>query len=335
MAGPAAQRFSFGSPRRIVSERSLDLGSVRGVAVGHSETPEGTSGVTVVRFDRPAPTVVDVRGGASATYDTASLSLDATFGARWAIFFAGGSLYGLDAARGVRTRILETGGGHRAFRNPNLVVPISGAALFDLPMRTGAIPDYLPLGYEAARNARRGPVAVGRVGAGAGATVGKYLGRRRAMPGGIGSAAVRLRPRGCVGVLVAVNSVGAIRDPATGSWVAGARGRGGRVVPPRTRAGRPDATTGTTLALIATDLAVDRPALARMAAIVHAGLASAIVPYHSATDGDVLFAASTHSAGPPPREERPGEVADELGARAAELAVTAVLEAVRAAKPDT
>ena len=315
-----------------MTPRPLDLGSVRGISVGHAETPDGTSGVTVVRFDRPAPTVVDVRGGASATYDTASLALDATFGARWAIFFAGGSLYGLDAARGVRTRILETGGGHRAFRNPNVVVPISGAALFDLPTRPGPVPDYLPLGYEAALKARRGPVAVGRVGAGAGATVGKYLGRHRAMRGGIGTAAARLRPRGSVGVLVAVNAVGAIRDPSTGSWVAGARGRNGKVSPPRSERRDHDATTGTTLALVVTDVAVDRPALARIAAIVHSGLASVIVPFHSATDGDVLFAATTRSAGPPRTETRPGEVADRLGGRAAELAVAAVLNAVRSAQ---
>ena len=161
--------------------------------------------------------MVDVRGGASATYDTASLSLDSTFGRRWAIFFSGGSLYGLDAARGIRTRILETGGGHRAFRNPNPVVPISGAALFDLPRRREGLPDYLPLGYEAARRANRGPVAVGAVGAGAGATVGKYRGRARAMHGGVGSAAARRRGLGTVGVMVVVNSVGAVRDPASGS----------------------------------------------------------------------------------------------------------------------
>jgi L-aminopeptidase/D-esterase-like protein len=317
-----------------MTSRSLDLGSVRGLSVGHAETPDGTSGVTVARFDAPVPTVVDVRGGASATYDTASLALDATFGGRWAIFFAGGSVYGLDAARGVRTRILETGGGHRTFHNPNVVVPISGAALFDLPTRPGPIPDYLPLGYEAARNARRGPVAVGRVGAGAGATVGKYLGRHRAMRGGIGTAAARLRPRGSVGVLVAVNARGAIRDPATGSWVAGARGHDGRVSPPRSARAGQDATTGTTLALVVTDVAVDRPTLARVAAIVHSGLASVIVPFHSAMDGDVLFAATTRSAGPPRAEGRPGEVADRLGARAAELAVAAVLGAVRATQSE-
>lgn len=304
---------------------------VPGLRVGQVETPDGGSGVTVALFDRPAPTVVDLRGGASATYDTGSLSLDATFGRRWAVFFSGGSLYGLDAARGVRTRILETGGGHTVFGNPNPVAPITGAALLDFPRRRGPLPDYLPLGYEAARIASRAPVALGRHGAGAGATVGKYLGRHRSMHGGLGSAAARVASLGTIGVLVAANPVGAVRDPATGRWIAGARGRGGRVVPPdRSRVLR-DRVGGTCLALIATDVPVSRPSLQRVAAMAHAGIASVVQPFHSSTDGDVMFAVTTAGGRAPRAEPRPGAVADMLGLRAAALAVEAVLLAVRTA----
>ncbi len=312
----------------LVAGRRIDFGSIEGVSVGHAETPDGTSGVTAVLFDRAAPMVVDVRGGASATFDTASLALDATFGRRWAVFFSGGSLFGLDAARGVRTRILEVGGGHRAFSNPNVVVPISGAALFDLPTRRTGIPDYLPLGYEAARRAVHGPVRTGRVGAGAGATVGKYLGRARAMPGGIGSAADRVSGLGTIGILVAVNSVGAVRDPGSGEWVAGARSRTGGVDPPRFPSGDSHRERGTTLGIVVTDTVLGRPALARIASMTHAGMASAIYPYHSTTDGDVLFVASTESVRPRRTEAWPGEFADRLGRRSAELGVSAVLDAV-------
>jgi L-aminopeptidase/D-esterase-like protein len=313
-----------------MASRPPTITLVPGVRVGQAQAPEGSSGVSAILFDRPAPTVVDVRGGASATYDTASLSLDATFGRRWAIFFAGGSLYGLDAARGIRTRILETGGGHRAFQNPNPVVPISGAALFDLPATMGGLPDYLPLGYEAARTASHAPVATGRVGAGAGATVGKYRGRSRAMWGGVGSAASRERGTGSVGVLVAVNAVGAVRDPASGAWVAGARGLRNTVVAPDRPFRRRDRATGTTLALVVTDLTLDRPTLSRVASIVHAGLSAAIRPFHSSTDGDVLFAAATGIRVVSAPESRPGELADRIGMRASALAVESVLAAVRA-----
>jgi L-aminopeptidase/D-esterase-like protein len=317
-----------------VAEPRVDLSQVGGLEVGHAENPEGSTGVTAILFDSAAPTVVEVRGGASATYDTASLSLEATFGRRWAIFFAGGSLFGLDAARGVRLRVLERGGGHRAFRNPNLVAPVSGAALFDLPRSSGSIPDYLPLGYEAARSASRTDIPVGRVGAGAGATVGKYLGRDPAMHGGVGTAAVRLGRRGALGVLVVVNAVGAIRDPSTGRWVAGARDGAGRIVPPDAVMARPRSAPGTTLGLVVTDLALDRPTLARIVAMSHAGLASAVTPFHSATDGDVLFGAATGLAGAGPREERPGETADRLGSMAAQLLVRAALGAVRIANAE-
>lgn len=314
---------------------TVEFGNVEALAVGHAENPEATTGVTAVLFDDAAPTVVEVRGGASATYDIASLSLDATFGRRWAIFFAGGSLFGLDAARGVRVRVLERGGGHRAFRNPNPVAPVSGAALFDLPRSRGPIPDYLPLGYEAARRASRDDIPVGRVGAGAGATVGKYLGREHAMHGGVGTAAVRLGRKGTLGVLVVVNSLGAIRDPSTGRWVAGARDERRTIVPPHVSVARAvSVSSGTTLGLVVTDLSVERPTLARVVAMAHAGLASVVTPFHSATDGDVLFGASTGRSGRPSREDRPGATADHLGVLAAQLVARATLGAVRIANAE-
>ena len=306
-----------------------EFARIRGLAVGQAEDPTGSTGVTAIVFDAPAPTVVDIRGGASATYDTASLGLDATFGRRWGIFLTGGSLYGLDAARGMRTRLLEVGRGESVFASRVPLVQVTGAALFDLP-KDGGPPDYLPLGYEATRRASHAPVAPGRTGAGAGATVGKYRGRAFAMRGGVGSAAARLPGRGTVGMLVAINAVGAVRDPATGRWIAGARGARGLVPPDPSRPLRGRAGS-TSLAVLATDLALDRPTLHRAMAIAHAGLAAAVFPFHTATDGDVLFASATGAAGPPRAPTRPGELADRIGSVAAVLGVRAVLQAVRAA----
>ena len=65
-----------------------------------------------------------------------------------------------------------------------------------------------------------------------------------------------------------------------------------------------------------------------------AGLASVVTPFHSATDGDVLFGASTGTAGPATREGRPGETADLLGALAAQLLARATLGAVRIANAE-
>jgi L-aminopeptidase/D-esterase-like protein len=259
------------------------------------------------------------------------LALEATFGRRWALFLAGGSVYGLDAARGIRTRIGEEGGGHSAFRNPNVVAPISGATLFDLPRRRGGVPDYLPLGYRAAEQARSGPVASGRVGAGAGATVGKYLGRSQSMPGGEGTASTTVRGLGTVGVLAAVNAIGGVRDPSTGRWAAGASDRRGGIAPP-VSAG-PDATgpdRGTTLVVAAVEVAVDRRVLQRLAGQVHAALARTVYPVHSSLDGDVVFAVSVEHRPVPSTEVRPGAITDALSAALGRCTERAVLRAVSA-----
>lgn len=309
----------------------LAFSQIRGLKVGHASDRSGSTGVTVVRFDRSSPVVIDVRGGASATYDTGSLNLEATFGRRWAVFFSGGSLYGLDAARGIRTRLLEEGLGQHAFGTSALVLPISGAAIFDLYRPRRPEVDYQELGYRAARDASHAPrVTAGAVGAGTGARVGKYLGRARAMAGGLGSAASRLVGGGALGVLVVVNAVGAIRDPSSGRYIAGARSRGGPVIPPTADGLARAVATHTTLAMVVTDVTLSRPELLRLGMITSTGLARAITPFHTTTDGDMVFAASTERLARRRKERRPGELVDRLGMAAAELAVEAVLRAIPA-----
>ena len=79
------------------------------------------------------------------------------------------------------------------------------------------------MGYAAAR-AATGPIDEGNVGAGTGASVGKLYRIARAMRGGIGSASAARLGDVVVGALVvAVNAVGDVRDPDTGTLIAGAR----------------------------------------------------------------------------------------------------------------
>ncbi|MCI4321732.1 MAG: P1 family peptidase [Thermoplasmata archaeon] len=313
-------------PPRIAPRRQ-GLSSVR---VGHATTADGLSGVSVLLFGLAAPTVVDVRGGASGTYDTASLALDATFGRRWAIFFSGGSLFGLDAAAGVRDQILRDGGGQAVFGNPNRVAPVSGAILFDLPREARAPPDYRSLGLEAARGAGPLGVSADAIGAGAGARIGKYLGPGRSQPGAIALELVTDPDLGTIAALAAVNAVGAVRDPDRGRWIAGARDTAGRLVPPDVAG--PTASPGTTLVALVTDVPVSRPVLQRVAAFAHTGLSRAVVPSHTATDGDAVFVTSVagdsaHVA----HERRTGETADRLGVLAERATVRAIVAAGRAA----
>ncbi|MCI4326805.1 MAG: P1 family peptidase [Thermoplasmata archaeon] len=303
---------------------------LRGVRIGHAESADRSTGVSVILFGQSAPTVVDVRGGASGTYDTASLSLDATFGRRWAVFFTGGSLFGLDAAAGLRDAILEEGGGHSVFRNPNRIAPVSGAVLYDLPNGRRPAYDYRALGAAAAANAEAPANFAGRIGAGAGARVGKYLGRSASQPGALAVAVDAERGLGSVAVLAVLNSVGAIRDPRSGRWIAGARNASGRIVPPGA-ADRPN-SAGTTLVAVVTDVSAPRTTLQRVAAFAHTGLARAVSPAHTATDGDTVFVSGvgSHPAG---RWARPGtvELGDRLGMLAERATVRAIVAAAHAA----
>src|SRR6202035_154072 len=74
-------------------------------------------------------------------------------------------------------------------------------------------------GYKAVESATTGRVAMGSVGAGAGATVGKMGGPAGLMRGGLGSAALQMPNGLVVAAIVAVNAVGDIIDPDTGTVV--------------------------------------------------------------------------------------------------------------------
>jgi L-aminopeptidase/D-esterase-like protein len=76
------------------------------------------------------------------------------------------------------------------------------------------------MGYEACKNTSDGPVAEGNVGAGTGATVGKFLGMAHMMKSGLGAYAVQIGELQ-VAAIVAVNALGDIVDVDTGKRIAG------------------------------------------------------------------------------------------------------------------
>jgi L-aminopeptidase/D-esterase-like protein len=149
------------------------------------------------------------------------------------------------------------------------------------------------------------------------------------MPGGLGSSALFVRTLGWVGALVVVNAVGAVRDHATGKWLAGARGRNGKVIPPKLdSSGKRSGSRGTTLALIATEVTLGRSEILRLVISARLGLARAIVPFNTASDGDVVFGISTERILRPRREAWPGATVDRLGMAVAETAARAAENAV-------
>src|SRR5206468_6369456 len=132
-----------------------------------------------------------------------------------------------------------------------------------------------------------------------GATVGKALGPRAATKGGVGTWAVRGGDV-IVGALVVLNAVGNILD-GSGAVLASARSTDGTYVDALThfgQGGAPFAARNTTLAVVATNAALDRTGLESLAHAAGDALARRIVPYRTLSDGDTLFAVSTAAVAP-------------------------------------
>jgi L-aminopeptidase/D-esterase-like protein len=237
-----------------------------------------------------------VRGRATGTRELDALSSRHLVPQINAILLTGGSAFGLGAADGVMRWLAAQGHG---FSVGVGVVPIVPAAVvFDLNVGRA---DRWPGPDDALAACQTADVAVaeGSVGAGTGATVGKFLGLAGAMKGGVGTWSVR-QGDVVVGALAVVNAFGDVRDGA-GKIIAGARSDSGAFVdtrrllaegqvPARSFA-QPGANT--TLVVVGTNADLPRGALAELARMAADALAQRITPVGTAFDGDIVFAVST------------------------------------------
>jgi L-aminopeptidase/D-esterase-like protein len=318
------------SPSPSVS-RNATLTAVPGIKVGHFTLTERPTGCTVILTEKGAVASVDVRGGAPGTRETDLLNPVNHVQKVNAIVLSGGSAFGLDSASGVVRWLDERDFGYdtRVAKVP--IVP--AAILFDLGV--GGKPKVRPTaecGYAAATAATTDPVVEGSVGAGAGATVGKFAGPTRMMKAGIGSAAITMADGTVVAALVAVNAAGDIIDPATGRVVAGVRtadGKGfadARAILRAGAAGRPVAARpveNTTIGVVATSATLTKVQALKVAQMAHDGFARAISPVHTPGDGDAIFAIATGEAATPVDDLRLGMI----GALAAEVMADAIVRA--------
>jgi L-aminopeptidase/D-esterase-like protein len=304
------------------------LTDVAGLAVGHATRRDRPTGCTVVLCPQGVVCGVDQRGGAPGTRETDLLKSENTVDRVHAVLLTGGSAFGLDAAGGVMRWLDEHG--HGLAVGPARVPIVPAAVLFDLWVGDARIRPGADDGHAACQEASTAAPAQGRIGAGAGAMVGKLFGIERAMPGGIGTASVRVGAF-TVGALVAVNAIGDVIG-ADGRVLAGARGAdGGQPVraterllagegPARVMAGM-----ATTIGVVATDAQLTKAQANKLATLAHHGLSRAIDPV-TVNDGDTLFALATGTTG------RTADLSA-LGAMAAEAVARAIRNAVRAAAP--
>ncbi|WP_044025788.1 P1 family peptidase [Roseobacter litoralis] len=278
-------------PRNLITD-------VAGLRVGNAQDDRLKSGTTVLTADAPFTASVHVMGGAPGTRETDLLAPDKSVASVDALVLSGGSAFGLEACSGVVEGLRAMG---RGFVLGSAIVPIvPGAILFDLT--NGGAKDwdtnpYSALGRRALETASA-LFEIGTTGAGTGATT-------ATLKGGLGSASLVMDNGITVGALVAANPFGAVTTPGSRHFFAAPYEMGdefaGLGPDPTKGHGLPFQTktmhgTGeganTTIAIVATDAALDKAQCQRMAIAAHDGMARAVVPSHTPMDGDLVFAAA-------------------------------------------
>ncbi len=304
------------------------VSTIAGVRVGHWTDARAGTGCTVILPPPGTVGAIEVRGGGPATRETDLLGPLSSVSDITALLLTGGSAFGLDAASGVVRWCEEHGIGHET--GIARVPIVSAAAIFDLGFTGNARRPGPDEGYAACTAAAAGPHAVGSVGAGTGATVGKLRGQAGWCKGGLGAASRTLYDGVGVAAIAVVNAWGDVLDergeilagafdPECGFLVASAR-----VIDSPPQHPRLAAPTNTTLVCVVTDGRLTKTEATMVARMSHAGMARAVSPVHTPIDGDAAFCLATGA--------RPASVFA-CGVAAAEVAAEAIRDAVRRATP--
>jgi L-aminopeptidase/D-esterase-like protein len=302
------------------------LVDVPGVLVGHYSHPHVYRGATAVLTPAGALASVSVRGANPGTIETDALAATAVDVFVHGISLCGGSLFGLAAARGIMDWCQENEIG--LWRSGIWLPVVAGAVIYDLNATDPTVRPSADWGHRAAAAAIREPFLRGNVGAGRGGTAGKGRGTVP-VKGGLGTASLLFPGGVVVGALAVVNSLGSPIDPVTGQLYA----RDGGHEHPRYFQPRPYGLDGfpegnTTLGVIATNCALTKAQLAKVADLTHDGFARVIRPIHTMLDGDTIFALSTaDDERLAPEHTVEFQVTDMIGAAAADAMVLALIDA--------
>ena len=308
------------------------LTDVPGFRVGHATDIDSITGCTVILCPPDTVGGVDIRGSATGSSELDALNPGHVSPFVHAIMLAGGSAFGLEASCGARVYLERNKVGFQVSAGAaSIIVPIvASAILFDLSVAKRYSWPNREMGIKACELASDATVAEGNVGAGTGATVGKIFGMKNAMKGGVGSASLTLGNGAMVSALVVVNAFGDVIDPANGGIIAGARKSPESAEFANSAAAMRHGVSGgfsrggnTTLAVIATNVKLNKVQISKVAALASIGATRTICPVNTMSDGDITFALSCGNEA--------GSV-DAVGIAASEALAIAVLRAVRAAE---
>jgi len=313
---------------RGMSMKEIQINEIKGFKIGHAQNHDGGTGCTAIICEAGAFAGADVRGSGPASRESELLKPLSIAQQIHCVMLSGGSAYGLAAGDGAMQFLEEKGVGFDV--GVGVVPLVCGASLFDLVVGDPTCRPDKKMGYNACEAAGTKEVAQGNVGAGTGATVGKFLGMDRMMKSGLGTFALEIDTVQC-GAIVAVNALGDVIDYDTGRPIAGILTEdktalaSTREIMYKEIARQRDVFSGnTTIGCILTNAKLTKNQANKLAAVAHNGFARAISPVHTSVDGDTIFVLAT------------GEVdanLDALGVLSTEVMARAINEAARRAQP--
>ena len=164
--------------------KEISIKEIEGVSIGHAQDEIAKTGVSVLYFKNGAQAGCDISGGGPASRETPLTHPLTEDNPLNAVVLSGGSAYGLAVGDGVMRCLEENGVG---FNTGYALVPlVCQSCIYDLAYgRSDRRPDAA-MGYEACKKAMEFcDDAMGNIGAGTGASVGKILGMKQAMKSGL------------------------------------------------------------------------------------------------------------------------------------------------------
>ncbi len=265
-----------------------------GIEIGHYTDKENLTGITVLIAREGADIGIDIRGSSTGSINTHAYG-DAKSARKLihGIVLSGGSSYGLESVYGVMQYLEEQEVGSRI--STGVIPGITGAVIYDLEVGTSKRPGKKE-GYEAAKNASFEELGEGNIGVGTGATTGKWIAGKH-VKGGFGMAEVELPYGILVCAFVVTNSVGDVINPQTEKFYADSGGYdlSKKNIPKDLKSLIEGNPFNTTLAVIATNVKLERDQLLKVAELAHDGMARSVYPAHTMMDGDIIFALSSRS----------------------------------------
>ena len=265
--------------------------------IGHYTDKENITGCTVILCPPETVASCHISGSAPGSRELALLNPARKINSINALLLTGGSAFGLNAAAGVVGYLEENEIGYETHFG---IVPIVPAAvIYDLNIGNNKVRPTGENAYKACQTASEDFNYQGSIGAGTGATVGKWSGISNAIKGGLGISTITI-DKIFVRAITVVNAVGDVIDE-NGEILAGAIDDDGKFIAKRNPSKRwstPEVgfSENTVLTVILTNANLTKLEANILSRRAQNGLARAIIPASTSYDGDVIFTLSSGSS---------------------------------------